>query len=221
MNRLTVLALAPVLLLSACRRNPIERLTNPYPDGAVPQSSGVYTLYDEELKTGGGVSFNPGGENQSINFADHDAPHSGANQIRYVWNGGDVFDSKSMVFEHVDAGFSLVVPVHVEDVPTTAGKNLASNGYTKLTMWVRGTVSQNTHLRIEGPTDGVIAADRVDLTADQIAGAGMQVTLPITQSNFSDVKVYMTATFIYDQPPRTTAAGEGGTVLIDDIRYER
>jgi hypothetical protein len=48
-----------------------------------------------------------------------------------------------------------------------------------------------------------------------------QVTLPIPASNFPNVKVFLTISFQYAQPPRTTDPGNGGVVYIDDISYTR
>jgi hypothetical protein len=66
---------APLLILAfllgaGCKHNPIERLADPNPSGArpFPATGGVYTIYDDELKTGGGLGFIPGGENQTIDL---------------------------------------------------------------------------------------------------------------------------------------------------------
>jgi hypothetical protein len=60
--------------LGGCEKDPHDKLDNPLDSGAVNETSGIYTLYDDEIKTAGGVAFIPGGENQSINLDDRTAP---------------------------------------------------------------------------------------------------------------------------------------------------
>jgi len=224
MNRLAAIALLFPLIAAGCKRNPVERLTNPYPDGAVPESSGIYTLYDDELKTGGGVAFIPGGENQSIDFQDRSSPRVSANQIRYSWSGGDVFSDELAppAFQHLFAGFNLIVPVAREELVTSNPKNLSGNGYSRLRMRVRGNLSEGNLLRIEGPDDGAggNVADRKELVSSEITSEWQEVVLPVSTVNFGAVRIYLTVSIQYSQPPRTTQAGEGGTVYFDDIRFE-
>lgn len=209
---------AATILTGGCRRNPIERLSSPLDDGAVPQTSGVYMLFDDELKTGGGVGFIPGGQNQSIDFTDHSAPR-GAASVRYYWNGGDVFNDETNEWQHLFAGFSFVVTPEFSRHLAVPGKNLSGPGYSSLKMWVRGHLSEGTKLRIEGPGDGVGTPARVEL--DSLGSGWQEVTLPnIPSADFNPVNVFLTISFQYTQPPRTTVAGGGGLVFLDDIRYE-
>lgn len=224
MKRLTALLLLAVAV-AGCKRNPVERLTNPYPDGAVPQSSGIYVIYDDELNTGGGVAFIPGGQNQSIDFRDRSSPRTSVNQVRYTWTGGPVFSDETSPpgFQQLFAGFNLLVPVTREELPTTQGKDLSQNGYTKLKMRVRGRLALNNRLRVEGPDDGTggDTAVMTELTAAQLSEDWQDLELAVPAIHFSGVKIYMTVSIQYEQPPRTTQPGEGGTVYFDDIRYER
>src|SRR5690242_18227928 len=96
-----------LLLIGGWKRNPIDRLINPLPDGALSQSSHIYVLFDDEVKTGGGIGFIPGGENQTIELRDASSPRSGDNQIRYTWNGQDV--SNGGIQQHAFAGFSFTI----------------------------------------------------------------------------------------------------------------
>ncbi|MBV9079982.1 MAG: hypothetical protein JO102_02560 [Elusimicrobia bacterium] len=219
------IASALALLLTACRRNPIERLVNPVPEGAVPGISGVYVIYDDELKTGGGVEFIPGGENQSADFADSSSGRRTARQIKYQWNGGNVSDTDPAFApsEHLFAGFSLGTLVNSAQQPSDPGKNLSAFGYTKLTLWVKGDLSTGNRLRIEGPSQlsQNHTPARTEIDAATLASGWQKVTLNVPPSDFTTVKVYMTISIQYDQPPRTTANGDGGTVYIDDVQYEQ
>lgn len=215
-----VLALAAVV--TSCRKNPIERLVNPYGDSSVPGVSGTYVIYDDELKTGGAVGFIPFGENQIIDFADKTSPRRSADQLRYQWTGLDTSSTTAGASQHDFAGFSLFFAPTIAGAATSPGVNLAPGGYTKVKLWVRGDLSAENRLRIEGPDDGNSGTPtaRVELTGDQLAQGWQEVTLPIPPTDFQNVKVFLTISIQYSQPPRTTAAGNGGTVYLDDIRYE-
>jgi hypothetical protein len=98
-----------LLLLVGCKRNPIDRLIDPVPSEAqpFPATGGRYTVYDDELKTGGGLGLIPGGQNQTINLNYTDSSRPGR-QIVYAWNGNDV-SSMTSVSQHAFAGFELLV----------------------------------------------------------------------------------------------------------------
>ncbi|MFN0118558.1 MAG: hypothetical protein ACKVQC_09745 [Elusimicrobiota bacterium] len=206
-----------LLGFSACKRNPVERLTNPMSESAVPQSAAIYTIYDEELKTGGGLGFIPSGDNQSINLADQTSPRRTVNAIGYTWNGNDPSPGN-----HLFAGFSLLITPNFTNLTSAMGKDLSASGYTKMKFFIRGALSSHTTLRIEGPDDGDggITPSRTELTSTDLTSDWRAVTLNITPSHFNNVKVFATFSFQYAQPPRTTNAGEGGTIYIDDIQYE-
>ena len=219
MTRRLFFLVAAALALAACERNPVDRLVNPNDQGGVPQFGDTYVIFDDELKTGGGVGLIPGGENQTLDFR---APSDiGSFSIQYVWNGKDVFNSETGEFQHLFAGFALSVTELFEDLAGATGKDLSGPGYTTLRLRVRGALSQETSLRIEGPDDGAggITPARTELTT--LGPAWQDVTLAVPAGDFANVKTFMTVTFQYDQPPRTEPPGEGGTVFLDDVRYVR
>ena len=224
--RNAALAACFALTFAGCEKNPVERLTNPLPGGVVPQASEVYTIYDDELKTGGGLAFIPGGENQVIDLRDQSGPRRSTNHIRYVWNGGDVFNAETGQNQHLFAGFQLLVSPDFTDFASTGGKDLSAGGFTKMVFHIRGELSQETRLRIEGPAAGTEAPDETcsqtgcqELTS--LSSGWQRVEIPISAARLGNVKIFATVTFQYDQPPRTTVAGNGGVVHLDDIRYER
>lgn len=219
MKKIQLLILSVVFLSgSGCKKNPVDRLTNPLESGSVPGTSGIYTVYDDELKTAGGLIFIPSGENQSIELTDLSAPRRNRNHLRYIWNGQDVPNNGSA--QHLFAGFSFVVSQDAASLASTPARDLSGRGYDTLTMYVRGSLSLHTKLRIEGPDDGTggITAARTEL--DSLSSEWVKVTLSVPAGDFSSIKSFVTISFQYDQPAFTTAPGEGGVVYIDDIQYE-
>src|SRR5436189_4114313 len=94
----------------SCKRNPVDRLLNPVPAGMVNGIGPNFYIYDDDLKTGGGLGFFPGGENQAIGLEDDTTPARSPNAIVYSWNGQDVTNfSAGGVLEHLFAGFSLTI----------------------------------------------------------------------------------------------------------------
>lgn len=226
MNRSKVVSLLMIpLFLGACRDNPVERLANPLTGGVVPQSSGIYTIYDDELKTGGGLAFIPGGENQSIDLENQEGERRSTNHIKYVWNGGNIFNSETGEFQHLFAGFNLFITPDQAALATAAPKDLSGPGYTKLTFYIRGSLSHETWLRIQGPALGNEASDDLCVQTGceelvSISSTWQRVEIPISSSRLSSMKVFVTFSFQYQQPPRTDPAGNGGVIYLDDIRYE-
>jgi hypothetical protein len=96
-----------------------------------------------------------------------------------------------------------------------------------LEFWIRGSLSSQTVLRVEGPAPEVPAANPFCsagtgcLEIASLSGDWQHVSVDIPSANFSDVKSFLTITFQYNQAGRTTAAGNGGEVFLDDIRYVR
>jgi hypothetical protein len=202
------------LLTAGCRKNPIERLTNPVPGGAVPQSSGVFVLYDNELKTGGGLELFPTGDNQGIDLSNHDRPVNAGTQIRYVWNGQPVGGQQAF------AGFSLIITPDDSTLSSTPAKNFSAAGYTEISMRIRGNLSFGNTLKIEGPSDGTSTAAQPPVPP-ALTNEWQPFSFSIPSGDFAHVKIFATFSIQYSQPPRTTAPGEGGVIYIDDLRYEK
>ncbi|MCG3206216.1 MAG: hypothetical protein KCHDKBKB_02949 [Elusimicrobia bacterium] len=206
-----------LLIVSSCKTNPIDRLTNPLPDGDVSQSSGLFIIYDDELKTEGGLAFIPGGENQTIDLSDVSEPHRTVRQIKYAWNGGDTGS------QHLFAGFQLLITPDGTTLASTNARDLSSAGYTQMTMYVRAQLSEGNTLRIEGPSNGDsnFVPARVELDAATLGQGWMAINLAVPAADFSAVKIFATFSIQYAQPPRTTNNGLGGTIFVDELRYER
>lgn len=219
-KRIPVFISALMLLGVGCKKNPVDRLMNPLPEGDVPGTSGIYTIYDDELKTGGGLALIPEAANQSIDLNDQSSPRRSTSQVRYSWNGQDVSDDG--VPQHLFAGFQFIVSADAQSLPATPARDLSGAGYTKLTLYVRGNLSTNTKLRIEGPDDANELTATTMTEISSLNSEWTQVTVSgIPNSQFSNIKSFITVSFQYAQPPNTNNAGEGGVVYLDDIRYEQ
>lgn len=212
-----------LLFFSACDKNPAGRLTDPMPEGTAPGQGAAWTLYDDELRTGGGVYFFPESDNQSLSLESRDASAAGAQSIFYSWNGGPV-PTPTEPNQHLFAGFGLLVADQIDDIDNVPPRDLSSIGYTKITFQAMGHLSENTVLRIEGPsyaTEGTLAA-RLEVAPSQLSSAWTTFTLsPINPTDFKGVRQYVSFAFIYTQPSATTNPGEGGHVYIDNIKYEK
>jgi len=220
MRNLTIIAALTLFGFSSCKKNPIDRLTNPLPGGAVPQSSGIFIIYQDELKTGGGLGFIPGGENQAIDLANADSPRLTNRQILYAWNGSPTGG------QQLFAGFQLLVTSNESGLASATGKNVSAAGYTKMSFDIRGSTSSDNVVRVQGPAAGTEAPvttcappDCMELS--QLDGDWRHVELPVSAGHFTNVKIFATFSFQYSQAPRTTNPGAGGSIYIDNIRYEK
>ncbi len=205
------------LILAACDRHPLDQLMDPVPSGAVPSAAANWVLYDDELETGGGFYLIPEAANQTLTDHDASGPAFGRKSIAYNWNGGEVNG------QHLFAGFGLLVAQQIAQDASTPPRNLSAYGFTKITFWAKGALSENTILRAEGPADGTgsTISPRLEISADLLAGGWAKYALLVPNpAAFASVKQYVNFTLIYTQPTGTTLAGEGGTVDIDQIAYE-
>jgi hypothetical protein len=57
------------------------------------------------------------------------------------------------------------------------------------------------------------------LDSTQVTSDWQEYSLAIPPSHFNNVKIFVTVSFQYTQPPRTTEAGTGGEVYLDDVKY--
>jgi hypothetical protein len=216
--------LVAIFVLPGCEKDPVDRLTNPLSEGAVPGYSGTYIVYDDELKTGGNLALIPGGENQEIDLSDRSAPRGNLRQVRYTWNGLSVSTYPAGGYQQLFAGFIFMVGDDVNTLQSTPGRDLSGPGYTQMTFSVRGWLSEETSLRVEGPSTAEtgFTPARVDIDRSELSlNVWKSYTLTVPATDFNNVRTFITLTIQYDQPPRTTLPSNGGTIYIDDIRYSR
>src|SRR5262249_42021974 len=147
--------------------------------------------------------------------------------IRYNWDGQDVNA------QHLFAGFDLMHTITQAQYDTTAGRDLRSAGYTKVTFFARGSLSTNTLVKIEVADDGSTATFdsaclslSTDGTLDDdqnpggtpcgrlgtLRGSWQQFSISVSNSALGSIKDFFKATLIFNQPLGSTGAGQGGTV---------
>jgi hypothetical protein len=205
-------------LLAACDRHAGDRLTDLTPEGAVPGASADWVLYADELRTGGGFYLIPEAANQAIVDGDPAAAAVGRSGITYTWNGGAVNA------QHLFAGFGLLVAQTIFQDASTPARDLSGQGFTRIAFRAKGSLGENVILRVEGPGDGSNATvlPRLEITRSELAAGWARYELPVpSPAAFASVKQYVNFILVYDQPTGTTLPGEGGTVHIDQVAYER
>jgi hypothetical protein len=223
MNRAGFLWVFPcVCLLGGCEKKPTDGLVDPNPGNAVAPTGQALVVYDDVLKTGGGMGLFPSNENQQIALDSTDGPHSGRRCIRYSWNGQDIPNPGTVPNpEHTFAGFDLVVSNDLTTLAAAPARNLSAAGYTTVTFWLRGTLSDSATLKVEAPGTGFTSTIAPSITVTSLSGGWQQFTINISTADLISVKEFFKLTFVYTQPTGTTAAGGGGTVFVDDIQYNR
>lgn len=213
-----VFLLPAALLAAACDRNAGDRLTDAMSEGAVPSAVADWVLYSDELRTGGSYFLIPGAGPLTLRDDDPQAGASGGRGINFSWTGADVNG------QHDFAGFGLLVAPSIAQDPVTPARDLSGAGFTKITFWARGSVGENVILRVEGPGDGTGASvmPRLEISRAALSAGWAKYTLPVPfPASFSSVKQYVNFVLIFDQPTGTTFPGEGGTLHVDQISYER
>ncbi len=205
---INILALTIVLLFYGCETTPLNSLRDPRPDGATGIWSGQWLIYGDKLETGGDVVRIPGEENQKveIEFKDPDAPDRG-NVIQYFWNGNDVAG------QHEWCGISLIVASNFRTYNITPPKDLSPGGYRKVTFWAKAILSEGTVVRFTAPATSFIKEQKENCDWKPFA-------ISFEPQMLRNVKDFFIISFHYTGVDKKKP-GWGGTVYVDDIRYER
>jgi len=218
------------MFLVSCERNPMKRLSDPFDEGALTTWSGVFKIYDDDLITGGNVAFipsdlTPPDNKMTLDFMHtEDNPPEGKKCLRYTWNGQDLdWNGKN---EHDWAGMSLIVATHWSLYDATPSKDLSAAGYTKITFKACAVIDSNTYVKFEGPVSTTGAAPArggtkyLRLNSTELS-AWRSYTINFNTADFKSVKDYFKIVIEYPKGINSTLYGNGGIVLVDDIRYER
>jgi hypothetical protein len=222
--RWTILMSVGLLLASGCK-SPFGRTQDSQsgPAGSVG-GSGQFTVFSNELTSGGGAFEYPGGDNLSLAFDDHSNPIS-RRSIRFSWTGQPT-DGTTYTF----AGVSFMHVPQFKDYNTTTPRDFRAAGYTQVSFYARASLSTFTSVKIEagGPTSACMTLSK-DGTIDEcggglkrkISGDWGTYSLPVTSAQQSAIKDLFKATFIFDNPtPGSTNPGQGGTLYLDQIFYK-
>lgn len=218
------------IFLISCERNPMKRLSDPFAEGALNAWSGIFKIYDDDLITGGNVAFipsdlTPPNNNMTIDFKNtEDNPPEGIMCLKYTWNGQDLdWNGKN---EHDWAGVSLIVATHWSLYTTTPGKNLSAAGYTKITFKARADIDSSTYVKFEGPVSTTTTAPTrggnryLRLNSAELSN-WQSYAISFNTNDFKSVKDYFKIVIEYPKGIGSSLYGNGGTVFVDDIRYER
>jgi hypothetical protein len=141
--------------LAGCDRKPINKLVDPTLNNTTGNWSGRWVIYDDELRTGGGVSTFTTFNGVDLDFDSRETPYSGSTCIKFFWNGGEVtpYSPPGSLSEYTWTGFGLIVAVKTEDYDRYS-KDFSASGFDKLTFRARGSLNNGVVLRVEGPQLG-------------------------------------------------------------------
>lgn len=221
-----LLAVLPVF--SGCDKEPMNKLVNPLQSNTTGNWSGVWTLYDDEVKTGGDIMNYTTHEGVGLQFDCRDNPHSGSQCIKFSWDGGDVTNYEDGKAEHDWTGFGMIVASSYLDY-TKYTKNLATGGFTKLSFWVRGSLNSNVYLRLEGSNARYNDQSGTNCwqsytTTRKVTSTWTKYEFPIS-GDLTAVKDYLRVIFRYDMDYNAdtpnTGRSNGGTIYLDDIALSR
>ncbi len=224
-----ILMIIAGLFLVSCEKNPMDRLADPSGEGALNAWSGVFKIYDDDLITGGNVAFipsdlSPPDNNMTLDFKNtSDNPPEGAKCLKYTWNGQDL-DWKGKN-EHDWAGMSLIVATHWSLYDATPAKDLSSAGYTKITFKARADIYSDTYVKFEGPVSKTVTAPTrggtqyLRLNSDELMD-WHSYTIAFRAADFKAVRDYFKIVIEYPAGANGGPYGSGGTVYVDDIKYE-
>lgn len=232
--------LTGMIFSQGCNRSPAERVQDASGGGALGRFgvASAFIIFDDELASGGGAFFYPGGENQNLSFNDTSNSIS-RRSIRYSWNGLPVSNLGCMPDPtHNFAGFDLMHVPQQSAYLGTPGRDLRKAGYTRATFYARGSLSTNTVLKIEVASPGSVGCAALPAPCLTLStngtdddGSGLcshasftsnwqHYAIPISNPSLGSVKDFFKATLIFTDPfVGNQAPGQGGTVYFDAIGY--
>lgn len=206
----TLMFFAALFLLGCSDESPLRYFLDPTDDFTGGYSD-TYVIYDDEIKTKGGVQLIPEAENQTFDAASNER-FNGRKAIRYSWNGGAVRDLGTP--QNGFAGFQLIVDLAALDTATPP-LDFTAAGYTKVTFYAKTDLAPGVRVKVEGPDDGnkLTAAPRINILT-----SSDWTHYEIASAAFGTVEQYLNVTFENTLAP---AQSGGGTVWVDDVRFEK
>ena len=235
-NLLFSLLLFMVPFLTGCEKNLMSKIVDPTASNTTGIWSGKWTIYDDEVKTGGADMLYTQGV--SIDFKNTDNPHSGKQCIKFSWDGSPVLTYKSLPTHPTDymqsdfTGFGLICAKTVDGYSTGA-RNLSLGGYNKITFYAKGHLNDHVYLRVEANSDnpnvsklpsgsvGVWMGTMGTINADW---PSQPYTLSIDKNinKLASAVDFVKFILVYDDDgdpstPNTSSANNGGTIYLDDI----
>lgn len=204
---LIAVLIMPLFVFAACDKKPVNRLANPTTSNTTGSTvwTAPWIVYDDEIKTGGGIARFTTPEGQVLDFASTENPHSGLDCVKFSWDGSEVRPyADPNTAEHSWVGFSFkVLNDNIVNSPST--KDLSPGHYTKLSFYARGTLSANVTLRVKG-------AGATSETIIPVTSAWQHFTAPT--GTLTDVDTF--AIFVLGS--NGSSKTNGGIVFLDDIQ---
>ena len=101
-----------LISVSGCELNPLKKLTNPGGNDEVLNNSswvGDWVIYDDDIRTQGGIVFTTGYDHQSVDFRveNKDCPE-GNMCFKYAWDGGKTYNYSDQVWQHYYCQLNLI-----------------------------------------------------------------------------------------------------------------
>lgn len=196
-----------VFLFGCSKYNPLDKLINPEEKSATGRWSGEFVIYDDELKTGGGIMFLSSADNQTLDFNFRENPYSGKKCIKYSWNGKSVYDYTRKIYQANWCGWAFIVGKDWTEYNKI--RNFSSVNYSKISLWVRGSLSANTKIKFE-------SYNRDTHSDIELTDSWQKIEFKIT-GNQSEIKEYLKIIFEY----LGSGEGNGGIVYIDEIKFSK
>ncbi|MBN1823955.1 MAG: hypothetical protein JW803_06535 [Endomicrobiales bacterium] len=213
------------IVLAGCEKNPTSKLVNPSSSNTIGSWTGSWTLYDDELKTGGAVMLYTETDGVEIDFNDTDAPRVGSKCLKFSWDGREVTaysnppEYPSDYRESDFVGFGLIVAKQVSDYEETT-KDLSQGGFRKVSFWAKGSLNTDVSVKIEIENTSGQATSIKLLPSQEWVYYEYDVNYDIAV-----IKDYAKILMVYDEDgdPQTANAGRGngGTVYFDEIKISQ
>jgi hypothetical protein len=218
MNKKILIFLISLIILSAAgcsKKNQLENLADPTSEHALNTWSPEWVLYDNEIKTGGGIALYTNGSAQVLDVLFNDAGNNKA--IRFSWNGDEVFDYNENRNRADFTGFGLTTSVDmIKNIAAFNARDISGGGYNTLTFSLKGELSNYTSVIIEGPQDSNSNCDSQEFNKDTITSEWKDYSFTLSKADLSKIKSFVNVIFAYRGNYNTK--GSGGTVYIDNIR---
>lgn len=230
MKKLIFLIIPLFLFVTGCEKNPVGALL--YPDVNDSQDwHNDFILYYNGVKTTG--PFDPfkftdwtdvgAGD---LNFDYMKKSYKGSQSIKMSWTGGASSPKPSGAPQNVYVGFGMPAQGFYEAAPgepAYQGYDISQGSYTKMVLYVTGSLKQNVQLEIKAAVDigngmgGNEQPAGLLLTTFPDDGKWHKIEVPFTNTPaLTKVKTMMTLTMklINESQP-----GNGGEIYIDNIRF--
>jgi hypothetical protein len=207
-----------IFLVGCSKKKQLENLVDPTGEHALNTWMPEWVLYDNEVKTGGGIAKYTSDNGQSLDISYDDGDNNKC--IRYYWNGDEVYDFDKKINRVDFCGFAFST---TEDVITHTGtfseRNISGGEYNTLSFSLKGELSDLTSVVIEGPKDSDSNYDGMEFNKDTITNDWKEYSFSLRSADLSKIKSFVDIVFIYKGNANTK--GSGGTVYVDNIKLLR